>query len=211
MRVERLIAASIGAFACAMTGLRVFSRIALAAPVQRIYFANHSSHGDFVLLWAALPPARRYCTRPVARADYWQSGWIRPYLANRVFRSLLINPMGRQLAERNPLEGLHNALAAGDSLIVFPEGGRQDESGVAPFKSGLYHLANTHPQVEIIPTWIDNLGRVLPKGTVIPLPLFCSVHFGEPLMIVPGENVAAFLERARASLKALAPAERGPC
>ncbi|MBN8281309.1 MAG: 1-acyl-sn-glycerol-3-phosphate acyltransferase, partial [Gammaproteobacteria bacterium] len=44
------------------------------ADTQRIYFANHTSHLDTILMWAALPPALRERTHPVAAADYWGNG-----------------------------------------------------------------------------------------------------------------------------------------
>ena len=40
---------------------------------QRIYFANHQSHADLVLIWAALPRDLRTMTRPIAARDYWTS------------------------------------------------------------------------------------------------------------------------------------------
>ena len=65
-----LIARSLKAFIILLTGARVLSDPP-AASKQRVYYANHCSHGDFVLIWAALPDALRQHTRPVAGADYW--------------------------------------------------------------------------------------------------------------------------------------------
>lgn len=204
MVFEHLTAAAICAFAKAVTGVRAIWRGSSPTVRQRIYFANHTSHGDFVLIWAVLPGLLRWQTRPVARADYWQRGAVRRFISERVFRGVLIAPATGRLF--NPLEQMSAALADGDSLIVFPEGTRNLGDGLLPFKSGLYHLARAHPEVEFIPVWIENLGRVMPKGALIPIPLLCTLCFGQALEIRPDESKPDFLERARASLLALAPA-----
>jgi len=207
MLIERFTASIICAFAKAVTGMRAIWRGSEPVARQRIYFANHTSHGDFVLIWAALPFALRQQTRPVARADYWQRGALRRFVANRVFRGVLISPSAGRHHLFNPLEQMNTALAQGDSLIVFPEGTRNLENTLQAFKSGLYYLARAHPEVEFIPVWIENLGRVMPKGALIPIPLLCTLCFGPALEILPDESKTAFLVRARASMLALAP----PC
>ncbi|TKD38731.1 lysophospholipid acyltransferase family protein [Azotobacter chroococcum] len=200
---QRLLAWPITGFARLLTGARSLWRGCAPEPKQRIYFANHSSHADFVLLWSSLPPALRARTRPVAGADYWQQGRLRPFLIHRVFHGVLVD---RELHDRhsNPLQPLLDALAGGDSLIIFPEGTRNPSEGLLPFKSGLYRLARTCPQVELVPVWIANLNRVMPKGRVLPLPLLCTVTFGAPLTLGPGERKEAFLARARETLLNLA-------
>jgi 1-acyl-sn-glycerol-3-phosphate acyltransferase len=205
MAIEQLTAALICGFAKAVTGVRAVWRGSEPLPRQRIYFANHTSHGDFVLIWAVLPPALRRLTRPVARADYWQRGALRRFIAERVFRGVLISPAAGRHHGLNPLQQMNLALSGGDSLIVFPEGTRNTAGGLLPFKSGLYHLAKAHPEVELIPVWIENLGRVMPKGALIPIPLLCSLSFGQPLRLEADEGKAAFLERASASMLSLAP------
>lgn len=170
-------------------------------PRQRIYFANHTSNLDTVVLWAALPPELRQRTRPVAAADYWGHGRLRRAFGIGVLRAVLID---RATGGRAALDPLHAALTEGDSLIIFPEGGRFPGPLPQPFKSGLYHLAQAHPQVELIPVWLENSGRALPKGASIPIPVSASATFGAPLAPEPDEDRDAFLERARAALVALA-------
>lgn len=170
-------------------------------PRQRIYFANHTSNLDTVVLWAALPPELRQSTRPVAAADYWGHGRLRRAFGIGVLRAVLID---RATGGRAALDPLHAALAEGDSLIIFPEGGRFPGPLPQPFKSGLYHLAQAHPDVELIPVWLENSGRALPKGASIPIPVSASAVFGVPLAPMPEEERDAFLERARAALVALA-------
>ena len=145
-----------------ITGARALWLGCTPEPVQLLYFANHSSHGDFVLLWASLPQALRSRARPVAGADYWAKPGIRDFLIRQVFNGVLINRQ-RDEGGGNPLQPVLDAVAQGDSLIFFPEGTRNlgDET-LMPFRSGLYHLADAHPQVELVSVWIANLNRVMP-------------------------------------------------
>lgn len=201
------VAFAITSAARLLTGARALWLGCTAQPVQRLYYANHSSHGDFVLLWASLPDELRRTTRPVAGADYWQKGGLRSFLINDVFNGVLVD-RDRSSPEHNPLQPMLDALAQGDSLIIFPEGTRNlGDEPLLPFKSGLYHLAKANPQVEVIPVWIANLNRVMPKGRALPLPLLCTLSFGAPLERLADEDKAAFLERARNALLALAPEE----
>jgi 1-acyl-sn-glycerol-3-phosphate acyltransferase len=206
--IELAVSKAITAFARLMTGVRPDWRGAQPSPEQRIYFANHTSHGDFVLIWSVLPAALRARTRPIAGADYWLKSATRRFIGLNVFRAVLIEREAEKRLE-DPIVTMSRALDDGASLILFPEGTRNiTNERLLPFKSGLYNLACHRPGVELIPTWIDNISRVLPKGELLPLPLLCSVSFGEPIVIVEGEERKAFLERARRSLLALAPPMR---
>lgn len=175
-------------------------------PIQRLYFANHSSHLDAPILWSALPAAARARTRPVAARDYW----------NRDVRRLLSNGMRAVFVDRcgvaaEACEPMERALAAGDSLILFPEGTRsvEPEQGVQPFKSGLFHLAVACPRVQVVPVALANVGRMLPKGTLAPVPIRVGVTFGAPIERWEGEDKPRFLERARGALEQLMTVE-GP-
>jgi 1-acyl-sn-glycerol-3-phosphate acyltransferase len=172
-------------------------------PLTRIYFANHTSHLDTLALWAALPGRLRKHTRPVAARDYWGKPGIRSWFGRSVFNALLID-RERSDPEADPLSPLHQAHDSGDSLILFPEGTRGKDKLPARFRSGLFHLAQKHPDVELIPVYLQNLYRSMPKGAHIPVPLTCAVRFGAPLLRVAGEDKAAFLERAREAVVALA-------
>lgn len=198
------IAFLITSLARQITGARSLWVGCAPLPVQRIYFANHSSHGDFVLLWSSLPPALRSATRPVAGADYWNRSALRRFIIHRVFRGVLIE-RARRTPESKPLDPMLEALDGGHSLIIFPEGTRSQSEDVLAFKSGLYHLAMARPDIELVPVWISNLQRVMPKGRLLPLPLLCTVSFGEPLYLAPGEDKGGFLERSRAAVMALQP------
>lgn len=166
---------------------------------RRIYFANHTSHLDAVLLWAALPDRLRKKTRPVAAADYWKPVAWRRYLAERVFRSVFVERDGPDPAATKILP-LLEALDRGDSLIVFPEGTRGTGTELQPFKSGVFHIARDRPGIEFVPVWLDNCYQVLPKGAVLPLPLLCTATFGPPVQIGANEEKAGFLHRLRQAL-----------
>lgn len=206
MAFERLVGATICGFVKLITGARVIWQDNAPEERQRIYFANHRSHADIVLLWSALPPAIRYRSRPVAGADYWQTNKFKQYLAGQVFQSVLID-RNRSETSPNPVEQMVAALSEGSSLIIFPEGTRNLDEGVKPFKSGIYHLAKAHPEVELVPVWLENMGRVMPKGEIVPVPLICTLIFGPAMHLQPQETKEEFLERARNALLNLQPSK----
>jgi 1-acyl-sn-glycerol-3-phosphate acyltransferase len=170
---------------------------------QRIYFANHQSHLDWVLIWAALPRELRVRTRPIAARDYWTSSPFKQWLTTAVFNAVYVSRT--RVDEQDPLEPLVQALEQGDSLVIFPEGTRSNKDEPQPFKSGIFHLAELFPAVQLIPAWIDNVQRVMPKGEVVPVPILCTVTFGAPLTLQPDEDKRAFLDRARAAVLAVRP------
>ena len=176
---------------------------------QRIYFANHQSHADLVLIWAALPEELRSITRPIAAKDYWTQSRFKRWITTEVFNAVYVDRLsGKASAENStegaattptaePLEPLVAALQSGDSIIIFPEGTRGHADEPQSFKSGLYTLATRFPEVVLVPAWINNVQRVMPKGEVVPVPILCSVTFGAPIRVEPGEERRPFLDRAR--------------
>ncbi len=164
-----------------------------------IYFANHSSHLDFTTIWAALPQKIRTRVRPVAGRDYWEKTPRRLRIAKDFFNAVLIERK-RVTVATNPLEPMLAALDAGDSLIVFPEGTRSPDGSVHDFKSGLYHLAKARPAVVLVPIYLQDLNRILPKGDFLPVPLLGSLSLGAPLQLKSDETKSAFLERARGAV-----------
>lgn len=224
---------------------------------QRIYFANHQSHADMVLIWAALPEELRSITRPIAAKDYWTKTPFRQWITTAVFNAVYVDrqasparppaaapaavePVGvlhamasaaaeadtamaggpdpspeappraptpeelrAALPDSDPLAPLVRALESGDSIVIFPEGTRGHGDEPQPFKSGLFKLAQMFPQVVLVPAWINNVQRVMPKGEVVPVPILCSVTFGAPIQLEPGEERRPFLDRARRAVMAL--------
>ncbi|MDQ7972910.1 MAG: 1-acyl-sn-glycerol-3-phosphate acyltransferase [Rhodocyclaceae bacterium] len=285
---------------------------------QRIYFANHQSHVDLVMIWAALPEELRSITRPIAARDYWANTPLKRWITTEVFNAVYVERAGGptppapampappvaaapaggerieptfdlpgsmttpaatlptavsaeastappalavaagaeadtpppplppasrsdaqgeldlptplpstpaaspasaaaadaadasagamplpELRPDDPLLPLVDALRSGDSIIIFPEGTRGHTGTPQKFKSGLYMLARLFPEVVLVPAWIDNVQRVMPKGEVVPVPILCSVTFGAPLKLGAGEERRAFLDRAREAVVAL--------
>ena len=170
---------------------------------QRIYFANHQSHADLVMIWAALPAELRGITRPIAAKDYWTKSPFRKWITTAVFNAVYVDRA--RTGEQDPLEPLIEALEHGDSIVIFPEGTRGSTGEPQAFKAGLYNLALKFPGVVLVPAWINNVQRVMPKGEVIPVPILCTVTFGAPMTLEPGEDKRDFLQRARDAVLAVRP------
>ena len=168
---------------------------------QRIYFANHTSHLDALIVWATLPPESRQLTRPVAARDYWDSGPIRRHLA-KSFNALLIDRKKIKV-HNSPVEYLLREMGDTHSVIVFPEGGRNTSGTLNDFKSGIYHLSKKRPDIELVPVYMDNMNRVLPRGEFLPLPLLSSITFGPPIWLDAGEPKLEFLQRAKQAVEQL--------
>jgi 1-acyl-sn-glycerol-3-phosphate acyltransferase len=169
---------------------------------QRVYFANHTSHLDAIVLWSSLPVEVRSLTRPVAAKDYWTAGPIRRYLASRVFNALLIDRTEIKV-HQSPVDMMIREIGQRYSLIVFPEGGRSPGPEIGEFKSGLYYLCKKRPDLELIPVHIDNMNRILPRGEFLPVPLLSCITFGPPIWLERGESKADFLRRARETVRRL--------
>ena len=168
---------------------------------QRVYFANHTSHLDALILWASLPRLVREVTRPVAAKDYWNKGPLRRYMA-RTFNALLID-RDEIKVHNSPIDLMIREMGSRHSLIVFPEGTRNTGEEMQDFKSGLYHLSRKRPDLELMPVYIDNLNRVLPRGEFLPVPLLSSITIGPPIWLEPKENKNDFLKRAREAVRRL--------
>lgn len=168
---------------------------------RAIFFANHTSHLDFALLWAALPSEVRERTSPVAAEDYWDRKGLRRWIACTVFRAVLIPREGIKRAN-NPLDRIGSVIDAGRSVIIFPEGTRSPDGRPGEFRAGLYHLARRFPDVPLVPVYLENLNRIMPKGTILPVPVIARVSFREPIAFLKDEEKSVFLARARNALLA---------
>ena len=189
-----------------VTGARARWVGGVSAEAQRVYFANHSSHLDTLVIWSSLPAGLRARTRPVAAADYWDQAGLRCWLARRVLNAVLVDRAAAQEGLRGSREALRcllTALDLGDSLVLFPEGKRGDGVNVGELKPGMYSIARERPEVELVPVYLQNLSRILPKGEYLPVPLLANITFGAPIRLEPGEGRRAFLERARQAILSL--------
>jgi 1-acyl-sn-glycerol-3-phosphate acyltransferase len=210
--VERLSARFLFGLARLISGCHVRWLGCRPEARQRVYFANHSSHLDVMVLWAALPPALRERTRAVAGRDYWEGSAFRRWVAVRVLRCILIDrnakepgvaPQELEARAQRSIEQIEQAMGSELSLIIFPEGRRNPDGVMTPFKSGLYHLCRRRPDLELVPVYLENLNRILPKGAYFPIPVISSASFGAPMRMLPDEPKDAFLARAQEALLAL--------
>ncbi len=204
MKAHRL-AGAIAPVVRVIAGAQVTWRFGLPQPRQTVFFANHTSHLDFVVLWASLPRALRLRTRPVAAQDYWETG-VRRVVAVGLFNSLLVPRSrggNRETAARATIDRIVEGMGDYYSLIIFPEGTRGDGEVVGPFKSGLYYLCRQKPELALVPAYLENLNRILPKGQFLPVPLISRVTFGAPEFFNPTESKASFIERMHDAVCAL--------
>jgi 1-acyl-sn-glycerol-3-phosphate acyltransferase len=169
---------------------------------QRVYFANHTSHLDAIVIWASLPQEVRVITRPVAAKDYWSKGPVRRYFANQLFNAILIDREEIKV-HQSPVDLMIREIGHVHSLIVFPEGGRSAGREIGEFKSGLYYLCKKRPDLELIPVHVDNMNRILPRGEVLPVPMLSCITFGPPMWLEAGEAKVKFLARAREAVRRL--------
>ncbi|RKS84617.1 1-acyl-sn-glycerol-3-phosphate acyltransferase [Orbus hercynius] len=170
----------------------------------RIFYANHTSHLDGLVLWSCFPKHLRSTIHPVAAKDYWAKTKFKRFIAKDVFNSVLINRKPTQ--QDNPITALEEMLQHKQSLILFPEGTRGNGEHIADFKGGLFYLAKHFPDVELVPVYLNNLNRVLPKGSKLLVPIICSATFGRPLPPLKEiETKDSFSRRAKQALEELAP------
>ncbi len=201
-----LIAVIFRPLARVLTGADVVGREHLPTRGPAIVAANHNSHVDTFLLLSLFPARTLRLVRPAAAAEYFLANPLIAWFSRRIIG---IVPVHRQLAgtDADALAPMRAALAAGDILVLFPEGTRgADGETLAPFKSGVARLLEGAPDTPVTPVWIQGAGRVLPKGAALPAPLTCSVHVGAPLRW-SGDRLGflATLREAMADLRAAAP------
>jgi len=163
---------------------------------QRVYFANHTSHLDALVIWAALPSVIREKTRMVAAQDYWDAGPIRRYISRSLLKAVLIERENVSL-KNTPIKVMAEEMKDEYSLILFPEGGRSQDGMLGEFKSGLYYLCRRRPDLELIPIYLNNLNSIMPRGKALPVPMLSRVIFGPPMWLEMDERKESFLERTR--------------
>ena len=169
-------------FLALFIGLRVRGRDHLPDAGPFLLIANHSSHLDTVSLLSLFPLKRLAGVRPVAAADYFDRNWFISAMS-RTFFNILPIVRKKITPENNPLDQMRAAVEAGYSLIIFPEGTRGSSGDVSQFRTGVAHLLEKVPDLPVVPAYLVNMGRSLPKGELIPVPFFCEIRLGAPRVL----------------------------
>lgn len=181
-------------------------------PKQKVYFANHTSNLDTIIIWSALPTNLRGITRPVAAKDYWDQPGVRRHIATKELNVVFVE-RNKETRTEDPLNPLRRALDEGYSLIIFPEGKRNKEVVPGEFKSGIYWLAKEYPHIDFVPVYLENVAKTFPRGAFFPLPIICKAFFGKPTPKVSDydvnmsekELVDSYLNTARNGVISLIP------
>lgn len=165
-------------------GLTVRHRARLPLRGPAIIAANHNSHLDICTLLTLFPLSRVHHVRPAAAADYFMKGGMLSWVAQRLVGIVPVVRGGAPVEgvrRADPLEGCYEALGRGDILVIFPEGTRGEPDQMQTLKSGISYLAKRFPDAPVVPLYIDGLGKAMPKGTWIPLPVFVDIDVGAPM------------------------------
>jgi 1-acyl-sn-glycerol-3-phosphate acyltransferase len=165
-------------FTAWVIGFNVQGQENVAGRGRVILASNHNSHLDTLLILSSLGLRQALRVRPVAAEDYFGGS---AGLAARWLFNLVTVRRRRVTRKENPLERMAEALASGDSLLIFPEGTRGEPDRLAAFKTGVGHLAARHPDIPVIPVFVHGSGRSMPRGASVPLPLWTSVTFAPPV------------------------------
>ncbi len=186
----------------AVSGMTVMWYDSQPDTCQRVYFANHTSHLDAPVIWAALPHSVREKTRMIAAQDYWDAGPVRRYISRKLFNAVLIERENVSL-KNTPIKVMMDSIQDEYSLIMFPEGGRSQDGSLGEFKSGLYYLCKKRPDLELIPVYLNNMNTILPRGKTLPVPMLSRIIFGPPMWLEMDEKKDSFLVRARQAVAKL--------
>ncbi len=183
-------------------GLRLAGvRLALAGaenlpPGAHVLVCNHASYLDAVALTALLPPRYAFVAKRELR-EHWLTG---PPLAC----------LGTHFVERvdtarsiEDTQALSARLAAGESLLLFPEGTFADRAVLLPLHMGAFVLA-AQSDVPLVPAVLSGTRRLLPAHARLPRPAAVALRIAPPL-VAPGfgwNDAVALRDEARKVLQA---------
>jgi 1-acyl-sn-glycerol-3-phosphate acyltransferase len=168
-------------------GLRIVNKERLPKSGPAIIVANHNSHLDTMVLMTIFPVTLLNKLRPVAAADYFLKNRFLAWFSLNILNIISIKRQNLS-ARENPLISCSQALSEGDILIIYPEGSRGEPESLSTFKSGISHLAKSHPDIPIYPIFMYGLGKVLPKGETLLVPFFCDIFIGEKIVWTGSKN-----------------------
>ncbi len=189
-----------------LVGVKTIRRTNFKEAKQFIIVANHNSHVDTMVLLSSLPISQLKRTHPVATATYFgKKKWLE-LLSNLFVNTVLIQRREEKSPETDQgkaLEQLMKKLEQGHSLIFFPEGSRGEPEQMQAFKKGIGVLLQKFPHIPFIPVYLKGMGKILPKGSILPVPYDAQVYFGEPTFCQHKtvEEIVAEVESAILALK----------
>ncbi|MEN9742392.1 MAG: hypothetical protein RLZZ65_197 [Bacteroidota bacterium] len=184
-------------------GIKIYGRKHLSTQKQFILVANHNSHLDTMSLLSSIPLDLLAKTHPVATSQYFGRKKFLVLLSNFLVNTVLIQrkedeqptPEG-QTEKSNALELLEKKLAQGHSLILFPEGTRGQPEQMQDFRKGIGVLLQKFPNIPYIPVYIQGMGKILPKDSLLPVPFDASVSIGTA-KFAQNENIVEIVEEVR--------------
>jgi 1-acyl-sn-glycerol-3-phosphate acyltransferase len=180
-------------------GLRIVHKERLPKSGPAIVVANHNSHLDTMVIMTLFSFKLLKKLRPVAAEDYFFSNSILRWISRNLID---IIPFKRQTNHHeDPFLSCSQALDKEQILIIYPEGSRGEPELLSKFKSGIAHLAKSHPTVTIYPIFIHGLGKSLPKGEALLVPFFCDVFIGESIAWTGSKT--SFMELLKRSMQEL--------
>ncbi|MFK8025168.1 MAG: lysophospholipid acyltransferase family protein [Ilumatobacter sp.] len=168
-------------------------------PTPVIFAPNHHSHIDTGVMIRAIPMAWRRNLVVGAAADYFFDATWKAALSALALNAI---PIDRDATSRATFDRMRDAIADGNSLIIYPEGGRSPDGWGQDFKGGAAYLS-ARTGAPIIPVHIDGTGEIFGKGADKLSPGRTTVVFGTPMTVRDGENTRRFNERIEAAVTRL--------
>tara|TARA_B110000467_G_scaffold129883_1_gene123965 strand:- start:234 stop:854 length:621 start_codon:yes stop_codon:yes gene_type:complete len=161
-------------------GLKYINRKTLKNKKQFILIANHNSHMDTMAIMSAIPSRYIHKVHPIAAVDFFGGSLLNKILMRYLVNATLIK-RDRNDTENDPIDAMDKMIKKYRSLILYPEGSRGSPGIMTNFKKGLAYLIQRNPNIKVIPVYLNNIYKTLPKGRKLIIPYNCSIEFGEPI------------------------------
>ena len=161
-------------------GLKYVNEETLKNKKQFILIANHNSHMDTMAIMSAIPSRYIHKVHPIAARDFFGGSLFKKILMRYLVNATLIQ-RDRDDPNNDPIDSMDKMLKKSRSLILFPEGSRGTPGVMSKFKKGLGYLIQRNPEINVIPVYLDNVYKTLPRGKNLILPYNCSIKFGDPI------------------------------
>jgi len=191
--------------ACGVTNLHVEGAEQLAECGPAVVVVNHESLFDPAVVMRSLPdPVRFIVKREVRRVPVFGAALAR---MGHVF----VDRGGDGRGER-ALDEAAAAIAAGTTVLVFPEGTRAEGDDLLPFKSGGFRLA-LRARVPVVPAALFGTRQILPKrgGFQRPGPVAFMLGAPIPTAVAPPPTVDQLMAVARREMLVLRADARRRC